>query len=176
MEMLVIGLLLGIIAAGLFASFAFTGGTRVGRSTGTAAQDRTNAERASDLEARFHRELDIHEQSEQALREYARQLECTNQEVERQRAELTTQAVALQAAREEAERANGIKSQFLANLSHEIRTPMSAILGYVDLLIEDLAAGDQDKERWGQSLATIKTNGQHLMEIINDILDISKIE
>jgi signal transduction histidine kinase len=103
-------------------------------------------------------------------------LHTTNEEVERHRAELAAQAEALKAAREEAERANRIKSQFLANLSHEIRTPMSAILGYVDMLLDELEAAGEDVARWRQPLSTIKSNGQHLMEIINDILDISKIE
>ena len=74
-------------------------------------------------------------------------------------------------AQQAAENANRSKSQFLANMSHEIRTPMTAILGYADVLVSQLSNPD-DLE----CVDTIKRNGRYLLDIVNDILDLSKIE
>ncbi len=77
----------------------------------------------------------------------------------------------LKAARDVAEAANRSKSAFVANMSHEIRTPMTAILGYADLIRDMIEHPDAVSH-----LQTIRRNGAYLLEIINDILDLSKIE
>lgn len=74
-------------------------------------------------------------------------------------------------ARTEAEAASRTKSRFLANLSHEIRTPLNAILGFTDILL-----GNTCSEKQQNNLSIIKTSGKTLMEILNDILDFSRIE
>lgn len=82
---------------------------------------------------------------------------------------------ALQLAQTRAEAASQSKSEFLANMSHEIRTPLTAILGYTDLLRAEQAEGIRGSDRL-QSIDTIRRAGDHLLSVINDILDISKIE
>jgi signal transduction histidine kinase/CheY-like chemotaxis protein len=81
---------------------------------------------------------------------------------------------ALELSKEDAEKANHAKSAFLANMSHEIRTPLTAILGYSEMLLED--DDDKSEEDKKHEINSIIKSGSHLHKIINDILDLSKIE
>ncbi len=80
----------------------------------------------------------------------------------------------LNAAKEAAEAANRAKSQFLANMSHELRTPLSAVIGYAEMIEEDL--GERGDQALLGDVGKIKFNARHLLSLINDVLDLSKIE
>jgi signal transduction histidine kinase len=80
----------------------------------------------------------------------------------------------LRFARDAAEQASEAKSQFLANMSHELRTPLNAILGYAEILREsDLLAADETSQR---DVTRIRTAGEHLLRLINEVLDMSRVE
>ncbi|MDQ3235020.1 MAG: response regulator, partial [Pseudobdellovibrionaceae bacterium] len=86
--------------------------------------------------------------------------------------EITLQRNELARLKVAAEAANAAKSTFLSNISHEIRTPLSAILGFADLL----QYSDHSPEEHADCIDVIRRNGQHLLKVINDVLDMSKIE
>ncbi len=86
---------------------------------------------------------------------------------------LTTQ---LSAATEAAELGSRAKSEFLARMSHELRTPLNAVIGYSEMLLEDADAGDGLSPAHAADLKRIHTAGRHLLSMVNDVLDLSKIE
>ena len=90
---------------------------------------------------------------------------------ERQAAELRVAAAELRVAKDAAERANAAKDDFLATMSHEIRTPMTGVLGMADLLAAEPLSTDQRR-----FVEAIRSSGRHLLGIINDVLDFSRIE
>ena len=133
---------------------------------------------AGDLGAQVP-ELGVGELGElgRSFNDMTRQLSRVHGELETHRATLeqkvAERTIELEAARNEAQRANQSKSAFLANMSHEIRTPMTAILGYADLLLDDEMQLGEEARRL---LEIVRRNGGHLLDVLNDILDLSKIE
>src|SRR5579862_6487822 len=108
-----------------------------------------------------------HDGLEERVRERTAELEAAKREVE-------AFSDSVLRAKEEVERASKFKDQFLSTMSHELRTPLNAVLGFSDLLTEERYGTLNDKQR--RYVTHIHTGGKHLLTLINDILDLSKIE
>jgi signal transduction histidine kinase len=109
----------------------------------------------------------LFEQLKQASAELERKVQEATAELADQNELLRRQHIAL-------EQASALKSQFLANMSHEFRTPLNAILGYTHMLLHGVTGAVSDQQR--KSLTRIDSNSRHLLALINDILDITRIE
>ncbi len=109
----------------------------------------------------------LYEQLKEASAELERKVQEATAELAEQNELLRRQHIAL-------EQASALKSQFLANMSHEFRTPLNAILGYTHMLLHGVSGAVTDVQR--KSLSRIDSNSRHLLALINDILDITRIE
>jgi signal transduction histidine kinase/DNA-binding response OmpR family regulator len=136
-----------------------------------------------DLSQRFNRMAAVLEVSrlslEARVRDRTSDLERVNEALQQQREELLAQGAELQARQQElaaknedVEHANRMKSSFLANMSHELRTPLNAIIGFSELLQDEA----QLSTRHAAFLADVVGSGRHLLTLINDILDLAKVE
>lgn len=148
------------------------GGVRYVRGEGRAKRDQHGA-----VSGVFGTVADVTDavEREEALRNARAEIEGVNSRLLQTNRGLEAETARAAAMASQAHLANVAKSEFLANMSHEIRTPLTAILGYADILHtalqDDVAHGD----RLG-AVETIKRAGEHLLGVINDILDLSKIE
>jgi signal transduction histidine kinase len=109
----------------------------------------------------------LYEQLKQASDELERKIQAATADIAQQNELLRRQAIEL-------EQASALKSQFLANMSHEFRTPLNAMLGYTSMLLQGVAGPLEAGAK--RQLGRIESNGRHLLTIINEILDISRIE
>jgi signal transduction histidine kinase len=105
---------------------------------------------------------------------YYAKIQASQSELESEMREHMTTASELRRATEEAERAGAAKADFLAKMSHELRTPLNAVIGYSQILLED--AEDEEDVESIADLTKIHGAGQHLLKLVNEILDLSKIE
>ncbi len=130
---------------------------------------KTSEDEVGTLTVTFNEMLEQMQARDEELAAHRDHLE---QQVERRTHELRQLNRQLSLEKDRAETASRAKSAFLANMSHEIRTPMTAIVGYADLMLEP----EQTLSDRQDCLQVIRRNGRHLLDLINDILDISKIE
>src|SRR5262249_16182644 len=111
-------------------------------------------------------------------RQHLKDIEHMNADLERKVRERTQELEVvnrkLQESNQELARANSLKSEFLANMSHQLRTPLNAIMGFSELLLDPSYATLGEEQRG--CAADILSSGRHLLNLINDILDLSKIE
>ena len=121
---------------------------------------------------RFGGTVDVPNRDE--LGDLAARLNETARELARLDAEQRLTADTLRALNVQLEQASRAKSEFLANMSHELRTPLNAILGFTEMILDDLYGAVPAELK--EPLADIQTNGAHLLRLINDVLDLSKIE
>jgi signal transduction histidine kinase len=105
---------------------------------------------------------------------YYAKIQASQSELESEMRQHVATGIALRAATEEAERAGAAKAEFLAKMSHELRTPLNAVIGYSQILIEDAQIEGDDASI--ADLTKIHAAGQHLLKLVNEILDLSKIE
>ena len=140
--------------------------------------DRRVKERTAELEREIgerERAEEALRESEQALRTQVVELEEAQRKLERQGGDLVLLAEDLRVARDQAEAANRTKSEFLANMSHELRTPLNAILGFSDVIGTEIF-GPIGTSKYREYIEDIRQAGQHLLDLVNDILDLSKVE
>jgi signal transduction histidine kinase len=127
----------------------------------------TSKDEIGDLISGFNEMLGQIQERDASLRSHRDRLAQRAEEISK----INTRLIA---ARDKAERASQAKSTFLANMSHELRTPLNAIIGYSELILEE--AGDTIDKATRKDLENIRSAGMHLLSLINDVLDISKIE
>jgi signal transduction histidine kinase/ActR/RegA family two-component response regulator len=147
------------------------GAEAVGRGDFTRRIERFSNDECGELASSFNRMTENLQTSRATLEETVTTLRATQEQLMQREARLRESEEAARAARDVAETASRAKSEFLANMSHEIRTPMNAIIGMSNLLTHQTLAPEQR-----EFAETIRTSADALLEIIDDILDISKIE
>jgi two-component system cell cycle sensor histidine kinase PleC len=120
-------------------------------------------------------DVTVLKQQERALAARVAELEDMQRRLEIQSGQVAEFAERLAGMRDEAERANRTKSEFLANMSHELRSPLNAVIGFSEIMKDELF-GPHGTPQYREYAGDIWSSGRHLLDLINDILDLSKIE
>jgi PAS domain S-box-containing protein len=120
------------------------------------------------------RDITERKRTERELQEKNEQLDVQNEELQSQTEELMTQQQELIEKTGEVERANQLKSEFLANMSHGLRTPLNVIIGFSELMRDEVPGKINEEQR--QCLSDVLGSSQHLLNLINEVLDLSKVE
>ncbi len=163
----------GEVAACLYVANEFLSGLFGENEIRIADYVTTTAGSALEKSDGFRRLEELNVGLEKIVHERTATVEARSVELERTARELMATQSKLEQARDEAETANASKSEFLARMSHEIRTPISAIMGFTELMLRGIV---NDPLQRTQKLETIYGNSTHLLQLINDLLDLSKIE
>jgi signal transduction histidine kinase len=116
-------------------------------------------------------EISEHKRAEEKLAKYRQRLEKL---VEARTAELAAKTVEIEKANIHLQEMDRLKSVFLASMSHELRTPLNSIIGFTGIMLQGMAGGLNDEQQ--KQLKIVKSSASHLLNLINDVLDISKIE
>ena len=125
--------------------------------------------------AKLEEELLKHQDAQAEQEERIAELQSSKSALEKQGEEIVRLAEDLAEARDQAEDANRTKSMFLATMSHELRTPLNAIIGFSELIGGEMF-GPVGNDSYREYANDIRDSGQHLLDLINDILDLSKLE
>ncbi|MBA7532781.1 Sensor histidine kinase RcsC [subsurface metagenome] len=120
------------------------------------------------------RDLTERMRMERELQEKNEQLDAQNEELQSQTEELMTQQQEIIEKTGEVERANRLKSEFLANMSHELRTPLNVIIGFSELMVDKVPGKINEEQR--QCLSDILDSSHRLLNLVNEVLDLSKVE
>lgn len=178
-SVLAVSLIAALLVASIFQQAVVNPVVHLAEITRIVSRDKDYSLRASPTGNRDEPDILIHafndmlsqiQQREEALRDAHRELE---ERVEARTAQLAAANKELERQNREVERATQLKSQFLASMSHELRTPLNAIIGFSDLLVEK---GDHLTSKQERFIGHVRNGARHLLQLINDILDLSKIE